>query len=255
MHLTCTIPRDWLFWADLKLVWVVKDGGLLGWSDLVICYGGGGWPDGLIVVICVFSVLRMVWRGTGICMVVWSGADLIHCWWSNMEVCLRKMVWSECWKLKKWEAELIVANGSIRVKRDSCIRKVEEKNRAWGSMGKNSHSFKTRITHSFLSRIPTRSMLRKTFLQIPAAKKILTRKNLPNHPLPLTNKMICLLETFWNIIQTLCRPRVRAWCTSHKVWQSRFHFVVVYFKAKQEQFIRNLPKNYGNHLKTDARTD
>ena len=66
-------------------------------------------------------------------------------WWSDMEVCLRKMVWSECWKLKRWEAELIVVNGSIRAKRDSCIRKVEEK---------NSHSFKTRITHSFLSRIP-----------------------------------------------------------------------------------------------------
>ena len=106
-----------------------------------------------------------------------------------------------------------------------------------------------------IKKIPTRGMLRKKFLQIPAAKKILTRKNLPNHPLPLTHKMVCLQVTFWNIIQTLCRPRVRAWCTSHEVWESRFDFVVVYLKAKQEQFIRNLAKNYGNHLKTDARTD
>ena len=188
MHLTCTIPRDWLFWADLKVVWVVKDGGLLGWSDLVICYGGGGWPDGLIVVICVFSVPRMVWRGTGICMVVWSGADLIHCWWSNMEVCLRKMVWSECWKLKKWEAELIVANGSIREKRDSCIRKVKKKivhKEAW-----------EKIPTLLKLASPTRSSpvsrqrvcCEKRFCKYQRLKKFLQGRICPTTPFPLQIK-------------------------------------------------------------------
>ena len=31
--------------------------------------------------------------------------------------------------------------------------------------------------------------------------------------------------------------------------------LVVYFNAKLEQFIRNMLKNYGNHLKADAKTD
>ena len=48
--------------------------------------------------------------------------DLVDCcgvglvWWSTLEVCLRKMVWSKYWKLKRREAELIVVNGSIRKK-------------------------------------------------------------------------------------------------------------------------------------------
>ena len=32
-------------------------------------------------------------------------------------------------------------------------------------------------------------------------------------------------------------------------------FLVVYFKAKLEQFIQNMLKNYGNHRKADAKTD
>ena len=32
-------------------------------------------------------------------------------------------------------------------------------------------------------------------------------------------------------------------------------FLVVYFKAKLEQFIENMLKNYANHRKADAKTD
>ena len=159
MHLTCTIPRDWSFLADLKLssqgwwpVGMIWSGNLLwGWwliwlPDCRDCFFRfWGWSDVVLGYGC------LIWGRSD--WLLWRSGLV---WWPYMEVCLRKMVWSECWKLKRWEAELIVVNGSIREKRDSCIRKVGEKNRAQGSMEKNSHSFKTRITHSFefLSRIP-----------------------------------------------------------------------------------------------------
>ena len=131
MHLTCTIPRDWLCCADLKLSsqgwWSVRmiwSGNLLWWWWLI------WWPD--CRDLCFFgSEDSLVWYWD---MVVWSEADLIDCcgrsglvWWPYMEVCLRKMVWYQYWKLKRWEAELIVVNGSIREERDSCIRKVGKK--------------------------------------------------------------------------------------------------------------------------------
>ena len=108
--------------------WVVKDRCLLGWSDLVVWYGGDGliwWSDGCRVwgwsgVVLGFGGL--IWGGSG--WLLWSFSLV---WWSTLEVCLRKMVWSEYWKLKRWEAELIVVNGSIREKRDWCTRKVGEK--------------------------------------------------------------------------------------------------------------------------------
>ena len=117
MHLTCTISRGWVCCADLKpssqgwlsvgMIWSGTD--LTRWwrSDLMVWFG------------C--RVLRMVWCGTGIW---WSDLGRIS---SSLEVCLRKMVWSESWKLKRWEAELIVENGSIREKRDSCTKKVRDK--------------------------------------------------------------------------------------------------------------------------------
>ena len=90
------------------------------WDDL-ICYWSGTvvtvWSDSLIWL----SGLRMVWCGAGIW---WSDLRRIR---SSLEVCLRKMVWSESWKLKRWEAGLIVENGLIREKRDSCTKKVRDK--------------------------------------------------------------------------------------------------------------------------------
>ena len=127
----------------------------------------------------------LIWGGSG--WLLWSFGLV---WWSTLEVCLRKMVWSEYWKLKRWEAELIVVNGSIREKRDSCIRKEGEKNRAQGSMEKNSHSFKTPITHSFLSHIPCPPPLPPPIL--PSA-----------HPLSPSNKVfvhfypICTVKPFF----------------------------------------------------------
>ena len=108
--------------------WVVKDGCLLGWSVLVVWCGSSGliwWSDGCRTWGWSGVVLRyggLIWGGSG--WLLWSFGLV---WWSTMEVCLRKMVWSEYWKLKRWEAELIAVNGSIREKRDSCTRKVGKK--------------------------------------------------------------------------------------------------------------------------------
>ena len=77
-----------LIWSG-GLVWRWSDVGVDAWSDL--------WPD-----------LRLVWLSI---VVVWSGADLMDCRcglvpWPNLEDWLRKMVCSDGWKLKTWEAEV-----------------------------------------------------------------------------------------------------------------------------------------------------
>ena len=93
----------WLGWTDL-LVWC-GGGGLIWWADfggLVWRWSGvgvGAWSD-------LWSDLRLL-RLSGV--VVWSEADLMGCYgglvlWSNLEVWLRKMVWSDGWKLERWEA-------------------------------------------------------------------------------------------------------------------------------------------------------
>lgn len=158
MHLTCTIPRDWLCCADLKLssqgslsVGMILSGGLVWWwrSDLMVWWLSG---------------LRMVWCGTRIW---WS--DLGRIWLTVVEFWSGVVIYSGglseenglvgVLKFKRWEAELIVVNGSVREKRDWCTRKVGEKNLEQGSIGKNSHFFKTPITHSFLYRIPPENIL------------------------------------------------------------------------------------------------
>ena len=93
----------WLGWTDL-LVWCGGDG-LIWWADfgdLVWRWSGvgvGAWSD-------LWSDLRLL-RLCGV--VVWSEADLTGCsggpvLWSNLEVWLRKMVWSDGQKLERWEA-------------------------------------------------------------------------------------------------------------------------------------------------------
>ena len=109
------------------LIWnsVVKDGCLLGWSVLVVWCGSSGliwWSDGCWVwgwsgVVLGFGGL--IWGGSG--WLLWSFGLV---WWSTLEVCLKKMVWSEYWKLKRWEAELIVVNGSIREKKGFMHKKI-----------------------------------------------------------------------------------------------------------------------------------
>ena len=112
---------DLIWWSGMVVtVWWPDGCRVWGWSGLVLGFGG------------------LIWRGSG--WLLWS---VCLVWWSTLEVCLRKMVWSEYWKLERWEAELIVVNGSIKEKRGSCTRKVGKKNRAQGSMGKNYHSYTT----------------------------------------------------------------------------------------------------------------
>ena len=76
-----------LIWSG-SLVWRWSGVGVGSWSDL--------WAD-----------LRLVWLTV---VVVWSGADLMACRcglvpWPNLADWLRKMVCSDGWKLKTWEAE------------------------------------------------------------------------------------------------------------------------------------------------------
>ena len=130
--LTQTIRNTPNLYHSKRLV----NGCLLGWSDLLVWYGGDGliwWSDGCLV-----------WGWSGVVLgydgLIWGGSDWLLwrfgvVWWSTLEVCLRKMVWSEYWKLKRWEAELIVVNGSLREKRDS-IRKEGKKKTCTRKNGK-----------------------------------------------------------------------------------------------------------------------
>ena len=125
-HNECTwpVPFHGIGCAVLVRSWAVKDVSLLDWSDLVAWCDGGGliwWTDfgGLVwrwsgVVVGawsdLWSDLILKWLSE---VMVWSGADLMDCWcglvpWPNLKVWLRKMVWSDGWKLKRWETEEIV---------------------------------------------------------------------------------------------------------------------------------------------------
>ena len=96
----------------------VKDGSLLGWCVLVVWSGCGSliwladfgglvwrWAGvGIDAWSDLWSDLRLIWLSGG---VVWSEADLMGCWcglvpWPNLEVWLRKIVWSDGWKLERW---------------------------------------------------------------------------------------------------------------------------------------------------------
>ena len=97
----------------------VKDGILLGWSDLPVWCDGGGliwWADfgGLVwrwsgVVVGawsdLWSDLRVVWLSD---VTVWRGADLMGCWcglvpWPNLKVWLRRIVWRlKIKKMRNW---------------------------------------------------------------------------------------------------------------------------------------------------------
>ena len=153
MHLTCTIPRDWLCIADLKLssqgslsVGVIWSGSLVWWwrSDLMVWWLSG---------------LRMVWCGTRI----WR-SDLGLIWLTVVEFWSGVVIYSGdlseenglvgVLKIEKMRSWVNSSKWSIREKRDWCTREVGEKNREQGRMGKNSHFFKTPITYSFLCRIP-----------------------------------------------------------------------------------------------------
>ena len=122
MHLTCSISRGVLCWFEVEQSRML--GCWLGWSDLLVWFGGGGlirWAD--------FGGLVWRWSGVGggawsdlwsdltllrlSGVVVWSEVDFMGCaagliLWANLEVCLRKMIWSDGWKLERWEAEEIV---------------------------------------------------------------------------------------------------------------------------------------------------
>ena len=125
-HKQCTWPVRFQEVGCPVLIWsgAVKDGSLLGWSDLLVWCGGGGliwWAD--------FGGLVREWSGVGVGawsdlwsdlrqlrlsgVVVWSGTDLVGCCCGLFhglirEVWLMKIVWSDGWKLKRWKAEVIV---------------------------------------------------------------------------------------------------------------------------------------------------
>ena len=110
-HKECTwpVPFQEAGYAVLIGSWVVKDGVLwsggviwtggldwrwwcdLWWSNLVV---GTGRDDGLLWYSDV-----VVWSGLWSNCIVWCSDRLVS--WSNLEVCLRKMVWSDGWKLKR----------------------------------------------------------------------------------------------------------------------------------------------------------
>ena len=95
-----------LIWSG-GLVWRWSDVGVDAWSDL--------WPD-----------LRLVWLSI---VVVWSGADLMDCRcglvpWPNLEDWLRKMVCSDGWKWKIWEAN---TNEKGLNNSESYVKRNEEK--------------------------------------------------------------------------------------------------------------------------------
>ena len=107
MHLTCTILRGWVCCADLN--WSSHGWQSVGWSDLVV------WSDDSLMWELVHGLIcgRMrdsVWLSV---VVVWSGADLMACRCGlvprpNLKDWPRKMVCSDGWKLKTWEAEVTV---------------------------------------------------------------------------------------------------------------------------------------------------
>ena len=117
-HKQCTwpVPFHEVGCAVLISSGGVKNGSLLGWSDLVVWCGGGvliWWAD--------FGGLVWQWSGGQIwdssdCLMWWSDLGRIILWvgwcglvpWPNLEVWLRKMVWSGGWKFERWEAEEIV---------------------------------------------------------------------------------------------------------------------------------------------------
>ena len=121
MHLTCTIPGDWLRCADLKLssqgwwsVGMIWSGGLVRWwrSDLMAWIGCRVWGWAGVVL----GYGGLIWGGSG--WLLWS---------FGLVWCRRKMVWSEYWKLERWEAELIVVNGSIKEKKGFMHKKSRRK--------------------------------------------------------------------------------------------------------------------------------
>ena len=94
-----------LCWFELEQSWMVVcgliwSGGLVWrWSNVGVGAWSELWPD-----------VRLIWLSV---VVVWSGADLMACRCGlvprpNLKDWLRKMVYSDGWKLKTWEAEVTV---------------------------------------------------------------------------------------------------------------------------------------------------
>ena len=57
------------------------------WADLVVWCGGG-----CLIWLADFGALVWRWSGSETPLIVWCGGLVL---WSNLEVCLRKMVWSD----------------------------------------------------------------------------------------------------------------------------------------------------------------
>ena len=97
--------RGWVCCADWKL-------SRQGWCP-VVWWGDLNWLSGLAVVLWSDGLIWWSGRDDGLVwysdVVVWSGlwSDCLVWWsdrlasWSNLEVCLRNMVWSDSWKLKR----------------------------------------------------------------------------------------------------------------------------------------------------------
>ena len=101
-----------LIWSG-GLVWRWSDVGVAAWSDL--------WPD-----------MRLIWLSL---VVVWSGADLMACRCGlvprpNLKDWLRKMVCSDGWKLKTWEAE-VTSEKALNASESYAKRNEKEKIRKY----------------------------------------------------------------------------------------------------------------------------
>lgn len=97
-------------------------------------------------------------------------------------------------------------------------------------------------------------MLRKKFLQMLSAEKILQGRNCPTTPFPLKINGLSLSNIMEYCSGSVPSKSSRMIYITWGVNQGLI-ILVVYFKAKRGQFIQNMLKNYGNHLKADAKTD
>ena len=110
-----------LCWFEVEQPWMVVcgliwSGGLVWrWSVVGVGSWSDQWPD-----------VRLIWLSV---VVVWSGADLMACGCGlvprpNLKDWLRKMVCSDGWKLKTWEAK--VTEGSKRSKGSKRFRELRK---------------------------------------------------------------------------------------------------------------------------------
>ena len=97
-HKECTwpVPFQEPGYAVLIGNWVVKNAVL--WSGGVIWTGGLDWRCWWDLMVW-FCGRVLIWSGLWSDCLVWCSDGLVS--WSDLELCLRKMVWSDGWKLKR----------------------------------------------------------------------------------------------------------------------------------------------------------